>query len=100
MILKNFHLNPGTGGRGQYNGGDGVIRELLFRKTLALSVLTERRVFSPYGLAGEVLVFFFRIGIFSHNSSLSGICCCMNLLFYCLVGALRQPCSCGETLNI
>lgn len=52
VIVNKFHLNPGTGGLGQFNGGDGVIRELLFRKKLTLSVLTERRAFAPYGLAG------------------------------------------------
>ena len=35
-----------------YNGGDGIVREMLFRKPLTLSVLTERRAFRPYGLEG------------------------------------------------
>ena len=52
MVIKQFGLRPGTGGRGKYRGGDGVIRELLFRKALTLSVLTERRVHQPYGLKG------------------------------------------------
>jgi len=51
-ILKCFHLNLGTGGRGLYQGGNGVVREILFRKEMILSVLTERRVFAPYGLHG------------------------------------------------
>ncbi|KAK7474011.1 hypothetical protein BaRGS_00034721 [Batillaria attramentaria] len=49
VVVHCFHLNPGTGGRGLFNGGDGVLREFLFRKPLTLSVLTERRVFTPYG---------------------------------------------------
>ncbi|KAF8783126.1 5-oxoprolinase like protein [Argiope bruennichi] len=52
VILEKFHLNPGTGGKGQYNGGDGILRKMVFRKDLMLSVLTERRVFAPYGLEG------------------------------------------------
>ena len=52
MVLKCFHLNPGTGGVGAFKGGDGVVREFLFRKPLTLSILTERRVFAPYGLQG------------------------------------------------
>lgn len=52
VILQKYHLNPGTGGQGKFTGGDGVVRELLFRKPLHLSVLTERRVFAPYGLQG------------------------------------------------
>ena len=53
MVLNRFHLNEGTGGKGLYNGGDGVIRELLFRRPLTLSVLTERRLYNPYGLQGK-----------------------------------------------
>ncbi|XP_064467437.1 5-oxoprolinase-like [Ornithodoros turicata] len=52
VILKRYHLNPGTGGKGCFTGGNGVIREMLFRKEFHLSVLTERRVFAPYGLKG------------------------------------------------
>lgn len=53
VILRCFHLNSGTGGSGQYRGGDGVKRELLFRRQLKLSVLTERRIHHPYGLDGN-----------------------------------------------
>ncbi|XP_051872774.1 5-oxoprolinase isoform X2 [Pristis pectinata] len=52
VILKRFELNPGSGGKGRHCGGDGVIRELLFRERVVLSVLTERRAFRPYGLDG------------------------------------------------
>ncbi|XP_003387513.1 PREDICTED: 5-oxoprolinase [Amphimedon queenslandica] len=52
VILKQFSLNPGTGGKGQYFGGDGVIRETMFRKPLTVCVLSERRVYHPYGLHG------------------------------------------------
>ncbi|KAF7272126.1 hypothetical protein GWI33_015069, partial [Rhynchophorus ferrugineus] len=50
--VKVFTLRQDTGGAGQYRGGDGVHRELFFRAPLTLSVLTERRVLAPYGLAG------------------------------------------------
>eukprot|EP00112_Aurelia_sp_Birch-Aquarium-sp1_P015543 Seg3453.3 transcript_id=Seg3453.3/GoldUCD/mRNA.D3Y31 product=5-oxoprolinase protein_id=Seg3453.3/GoldUCD/D3Y31 len=52
VVLRQFCLNRGTGGKGLYNGGDGIVREMLFRKPLTLSVLTERRAFRPYGLEG------------------------------------------------
>lgn len=51
--VRKFMLRPGTGGRGIFNGGDGVLREIMFRSPLTLSVLTERRVLQPYGLEGE-----------------------------------------------
>lgn len=53
VILRRFELRLGSGGRGRFRGGDGVIRELLFREEALLSVLTERRAFRPYGLHGE-----------------------------------------------
>lgn len=52
VIVQSFQLNHGSGGKGKFRGGDGVVRELLFRKDLTLSVLTERRVHQPYGMNG------------------------------------------------
>ncbi|XP_024864412.1 5-oxoprolinase [Kryptolebias marmoratus] len=52
VILEHFSLRPGSGGTGRYRGGDGVIRKLLFRNKVVLSVLTERRATRPYGLMG------------------------------------------------
>lgn len=52
VVLQRFGLRLNTGGGGKFRGGDGVVREMLFRKKLLLSVLTERRVFHPYGLQG------------------------------------------------
>jgi len=52
VVVQSFHLRPGSGGCGTYNGGDGVQRQLLFCKPMILSVMTERRIFSPYGLEG------------------------------------------------
>lgn len=53
MIIQSFQLNRGSGGKGKFWGGDGVVRELLFRKDLTLSILTERRVHQPYGMNGK-----------------------------------------------
>lgn len=53
IILNKFCLRTdGSAGRGRFSGGEGVERELLFRKPVTLSVLTERRVLRPYGMAG------------------------------------------------
>ena len=54
VILRHFSLRPNSGGSGRFRGGDGVVRELLFRRHVMLSVLTERRVFHPYGLNGKL----------------------------------------------
>jgi len=53
IILNRFCLRDDkSGGSGTYKGGEGVHRELLFRKPVTLSVLTERRTLQPYGMAG------------------------------------------------
>lgn len=52
MLVDRFSLRGGSGGRGKWKGGDGVIRELVFRRQVQLSVLTERRAFQPYGMNG------------------------------------------------
>jgi 5-oxoprolinase (ATP-hydrolysing) len=50
--LVEFALRRGSGGRGRWPGGDGVIRRLRFLKPLRVTLLTERRAIPPYGLAG------------------------------------------------
>ncbi|XP_059473428.1 5-oxoprolinase [Neocloeon triangulifer] len=52
VVVNHFSLRGGSGGGGRWKGGNGIRRELLFRTTVTLSVLTERRVFQPYGLFG------------------------------------------------
>jgi 5-oxoprolinase (ATP-hydrolysing) len=52
IILKTFSLRPNSGGSGRFKGGNGLVRELKFREDLQLCILTERRVFQPYGMAG------------------------------------------------
>ncbi|CAF1096220.1 unnamed protein product [Rotaria sp. Silwood1] len=52
VVLQKFCLRPFSGGQGKYRGGDGVDRRILFRRTMTLSMLTDRRVHHPYGLCG------------------------------------------------
>jgi 5-oxoprolinase (ATP-hydrolysing) len=44
-------LRRGSGGRGRFAGGDGVVRELEFLRPLRVSLLSERRSRAPFGLA-------------------------------------------------
>ena len=52
VILREFSLRAGSGGNGQHRGGDGVIRDIEFRIPVQASILSERRVYRPYGLHG------------------------------------------------
>lgn len=51
-ILHEFSIRRGSGGKGIYNGGDGVVRDIEFRVPLQVSILSERRVIAPYGMEG------------------------------------------------
>lgn len=51
-ILRKFQLREGSGGKGWHTGGEGVIREIEFLTSLQCSILSERRVHQPYGMAG------------------------------------------------
>ena len=52
LLLRQFAVRRGSGGRGRFNGGDGLIREVEFLKTLNVAILSERRVYAPFGLEG------------------------------------------------
>ena len=50
--LESFSIRKNSGGKGKYNGGDGVIRRLRFLESCKVSILSERRSIPPYGLQG------------------------------------------------
>ncbi|MDP1586738.1 MAG: hydantoinase B/oxoprolinase family protein [Prosthecobacter sp.] len=50
--LRQFAIRHGSGGVGQWRGGDGVIREFEFMEPLTVSLLTQHRVEAPFGLHG------------------------------------------------
>ncbi|HHB77269.1 MAG TPA: 5-oxoprolinase, partial [Desulfobulbus sp.] len=52
VLLREFSIRKKSGGRGRYNGGDGLVRDVEFLAPLQVAILSERRVFAPYGLAG------------------------------------------------
>lgn len=52
VILHEFSLRQGSGGKGQHNGGHGMVRDIEFTQPVQCSILSERRIFQPYGLQG------------------------------------------------
>ncbi|KAJ5092072.1 hypothetical protein NUU61_006942 [Penicillium alfredii] len=52
VLLRQFALRPNSGGRGKYGGGNGIIREIEFLINMHVGILSERRAFQPYGMAG------------------------------------------------
>ena len=52
VILREFSLREGSGGAGMHRGGEGVVRDIEFRIPVQVSILSERRVYHPYGMNG------------------------------------------------
>jgi len=52
MRVVRYRLRQGSGGAGLAPGGDGIERDLLMLEDVTLSLITERRVSRPWGLAG------------------------------------------------
>jgi N-methylhydantoinase B len=50
--MRRYALRKGSGGRGQYCGGDGLVREIEFLCPARVTILSERRRTVPYGLHG------------------------------------------------
>ena len=52
VLVEEFSIRPCSGGKGQWPGGDGVIRRILFREAMTASLLSGRRRTRPFGLNG------------------------------------------------
>ena len=52
MRVRRYRLRSGSGGDGQWPGGDGVERELIMLEDVTVSLITERRTSQPWGLDG------------------------------------------------
>jgi len=50
--VTEYRIRRGSGGRGRYRGGDGLIREVECIAEANVSLLTERRKLAPWGLGG------------------------------------------------
>ena len=52
VIVEQFAIRPGSGGAGQWHGGDGATRRIRFRAPMSANILANRRTVAPRGLAG------------------------------------------------
>jgi N-methylhydantoinase B len=50
--IRRYAYRPGSGGAGEYCGGDGLIREFEMLAPARVTLLADRRRFQPYGLEG------------------------------------------------
>jgi 5-oxoprolinase (ATP-hydrolysing) len=50
--LESYEINQGSGGRGQWCGGNGGIRRIRFLEKMTASILSNNRIVPPFGAAG------------------------------------------------
>ncbi|HRW61753.1 MAG TPA: hydantoinase B/oxoprolinase family protein, partial [Defluviicoccus sp.] len=52
VLLRELAIREGSGGKGHWRGGDGVIRTVEFREPMTAAILSGHRRIPPFGLAG------------------------------------------------
>jgi 5-oxoprolinase (ATP-hydrolysing) len=52
VLLEDFHIRTGSGGRGKWNAGDGIHRTIRFLEPMECTILSGHRRVPPFGLAG------------------------------------------------
>jgi 5-oxoprolinase (ATP-hydrolysing) len=52
VLVESFAIRSGSGGGGQWRGGDGVVRRIRFLEPMTASILSNRRRVPPFGLKG------------------------------------------------
>jgi N-methylhydantoinase B/oxoprolinase/acetone carboxylase alpha subunit len=52
MRVRRYRLREGSGGAGEFPGGEGIERDLEMLEDATVSLVTERRVSQPWGLDG------------------------------------------------
>ena len=50
--IRRYSLRSGSGGRGAFSGGEGLIREYEMLTQASVTILSDRRQYPPYGLQG------------------------------------------------
>ena len=52
VLVDEFAVRRGSGGRGRWNGGDGALRKVRFLEPMTAAILSGHRRVPPYGMAG------------------------------------------------
>ncbi len=52
VVLQDFHIMRGSGGKGKWKAGDGVSRTIRFLEDMQLAILSGHRVIPPAGTQG------------------------------------------------
>ena len=52
LRIDRYTIRRGSGGKGLFSGGDGIVRQYRFLRDAEVSLLTERRRLAPWGVGG------------------------------------------------
>ncbi|MEO1192514.1 MAG: hydantoinase B/oxoprolinase family protein [Pseudomonadota bacterium] len=52
VLLEDFRIDRGSGGKGRHSAGDGTTRRLRFLEPMTVALLSNHRRITPFGLAG------------------------------------------------
>ncbi len=52
VVLEDFHIRKGSGGKGKWHAGDGIRRTIRFLEKMQCTILSGHRRVPPFGLAG------------------------------------------------
>jgi 5-oxoprolinase (ATP-hydrolysing) len=52
VVLEDFHIRRGSGGRGRWRSGDGTLRRIRFRERLEAAILSGRRRVAGFAMEG------------------------------------------------
>ncbi|AKB37099.1 hypothetical protein MSSAC_2509 [Methanosarcina siciliae C2J] len=52
VLLEEFSIRQGSGGEGEFRGGNGAVRKLRFLKDMHAAILSSHRKLPPFGLNG------------------------------------------------
>jgi 5-oxoprolinase (ATP-hydrolysing) len=52
VVLEDFHIRKGSGGRGKWHAGDGIRRTIRFLEQMECTILSGHRRVRPFGLDG------------------------------------------------
>ena len=61
VVLEDFHIRRGSGGKGRWSAGDGTLRRLRFRERMDLALLSGHRRVPNFGMEGG------EVGELGHN---------------------------------
>jgi 5-oxoprolinase (ATP-hydrolysing) len=52
VLLEDFHIREGSGGRGRWHAGDGTYRRIRFLEGMEMALLSSHRRVHPFALEG------------------------------------------------